>query len=51
MAEKNPWRKRSISYLWEHFVVLEHRIPIWFILGLRFSVDDIVIDRDLLIIC
>ena len=36
MAEIFPWQKWSISYLWEHFLVPEHRIPIWlgFILGL-----------------
>ena len=34
---KIPRQKWSISYLWEHFLVPEHRIPIWlgFILGLH----------------
>ena len=34
IAEKYPWQKWSIS-LWKHFLVLEHRIPIWldFVLG------------------
>jgi hypothetical protein len=49
MAEKYPWQKWSISYLWEHFLVPEHRIPIWFILGLGLSVEDIVEDMELLI--
>ena len=32
-----PWQKWSISYLWEQFLVPEHRIPIWlgFILRLH----------------
>ena len=33
MAEKIPRQKWSISYLWEHFLVPEHRIPISVILG------------------
>ena len=34
---KFPWQKWSIWCLWEHFLVLEHRISIWlgFILGLH----------------
>ena len=28
MAEKNPWQKWSISYLWEHFFAPEHQTPI-----------------------
>ena len=28
MAEISPSQKWSISYLWEHFLVPEHRIPI-----------------------
>ena len=49
MAEKYPWQKWLISYLWEHFLVQGHRIPIWSILGLGFSVEDIVEDMELLI--
>ena len=41
MAEKIPRQKWSISYLWEHFLVPEHRIPIWLIFKLGFSVEDI----------
>ena len=40
MAEKNPWQKLSISYLWEHFLVPEHRIPIWLIFKLGLSVEE-----------
>ena len=47
MAEKNPWQKWSIWYLWEHFLVPEHRIPISVILRLRFSVEDIVEDIEI----
>ena len=46
MHEKKHWRKWLIWYLWEHFVVPEHRIPIWVILRLRFSVEDIVEDME-----
>ena len=28
MAEIFPWQKWSISYLWDHFLVPDHRIPI-----------------------
>ena len=42
MANKNPWQKWSSCYLWEHFLVLEHRIPILVILRLAFSIEDIV---------
>ena len=38
MAEKKPWQKWSIWYLLEHFLVPEHRIPIWLGLVLRFTV-------------
>jgi len=42
LLKKNPWQKLQISsYLWGHFLVLEHRILIWFILWLNVSVDDI----------
>ena len=34
-----------------NFLAPEHRIPIWVILGLGFSVDDIVKDMKLLIFC
>ena len=34
-----------------NFLAPEHRIPIWVILGLGFSVDDIVKDMKLLILC
>ena len=37
MAEKIPRQKWSISYLWEHFLVPEHRIPIW--LGFKFIIN------------
>ena len=37
----------SIWYLWEHFSVPEHWIPIWVILRLRFSVEDIVEDKEI----
>ena len=33
MAEKKPWQKWSISNLWEHFWVPEHRVPIWLLSG------------------
>ena len=49
MAEKYPWQKWSIPHLWEHFLVPEQRIPIWFILGLGLSVEDIVEDMEFLI--
>ena len=29
MAEIFPWQKWLISYLWEQFLVPDHRIPIW----------------------
>ena len=37
MAEQNPWQKWLFRYIWEHFLVLEHQIPIWldFVLGLN----------------
>ena len=38
MAEIFPWQKWSISYLWEHFLVPEHRIPIWLDFVFGFSV-------------
>ena len=41
MDELAPWQKLSISYLWEHFLVPEHRIPIWLIFKLGFSVEDV----------
>ena len=37
-------------YLWVHFLVLELRILIWFILGLGLSIEDIVEDMELLIL-
>ena len=37
MAEKIPRQKWAISYLWEHFLVPEHRIPIW--LGFKFIIN------------
>ena len=46
IPEKNPRQKWSIWYLWEHFVVPEHRIPIWVILRLRFGVEDIMVDME-----
>ena len=39
MAEKIPRQKWSISYLWEHFWVPEHQIPIWLDFVLGFSVE------------
>ena len=38
-----------ISYLWEHFLVLEHQIPIWlgFVLGRHGKHGIIVDDIDL----
>ena len=39
MAEKNPWQKLSICYLWEHFLVTEHQIPVWLDFVLGFSVE------------
>ena len=41
MAEKNLGQKWSISYLWEHFLVPEHRMPMWLIFKLGFSVEDV----------
>ena len=41
MAEIFPLQKWLISYFWEHFLVPEHRIPIWLIFKLGFSVEDI----------
>ena len=35
IAGKIPWQKWSISNLWEHFLVPEHRIPICFIFKLK----------------
>ena len=49
MPEQKPGPKWSFCYLWEHFLVPEHRIPIWVILGSRFRVEDIVEDMKLLI--
>ena len=43
-AEIFPWQKWSISYLWEHFLVLEHRIPIWVIFNLMWIRDGRCID-------
>ena len=40
-AEIFPGQKWSISYLWEHFLVLEHRIPIWVI----FRTDNLLMDK------
>ena len=31
MPAKIPRQKWSISYLWEHFLVPDHRIPIWLV--------------------
>ena len=47
MPEINPWQKWPIWYLWEHLLVPEHRIPIWVVLRLRFSVEDIVEDMEI----
>ena len=47
MSEKQTWQKWSIPYLLENLLVPEHRIPIWFILRLRFSVEDIVEDMEI----
>ena len=44
VREKQPWQQWLIWYLWENFLVSEHRIPIWVILRLRFCVEDIVED-------
>ena len=46
MADKIPQQKLSISYLWEYFLVLEHRIPIWFIFVLGFSVKFVKADHN-----
>ena len=37
---KIPMQKLSISYLWEHFLVPEHQIPIWLVFVLGFNVRD-----------
>ena len=42
MHEKNPWQKLSISYLWEHFLVPDHRIPIWLGFILRLSMEFLI---------
>ena len=47
MAQKIPWQKWSIWYLWEHFLVPEHQLPIWVILKLSFCVEDIVEDMEI----
>ena len=47
MAQKNPWQKWSTWYLWEHFLVPEHRIPISVILRLKLSVEDMVEDMEI----
>ena len=36
-ADKSRTEKSSISNLWEHFLVSEHRSPIWLLLGSKFS--------------
>ena len=38
MPAKIPRQKWSISYLWEHFLVPEHQIPIWLVFVLGFNV-------------
>ena len=43
-AEIFPGRKWSISYLWEHSLVLEHRIPIWIIFNVIWIPDGQRID-------
>ena len=42
IAEKCHWQKWSISYLWEHFLVPEHRIPIWLGFILRISMEFLI---------
>ena len=49
MAEIFPWQKWSISYLWEHFLVPEHRIPIWLGFVLGFNVRDGMASMELLL--
>ena len=43
-AEIFPGQKWSISYLWEQFLVLEHRIPIWIIFNVIWIQDGQRID-------
>ena len=50
MAEKNPYQKWSISYLWEHFLVPGHRIPIWLIFKLGFSAEGTIDNMEMLIV-
>ena len=38
-----------MSFLWEHCLVLEHRIQIWVILRLGFSVEDIMEDMEIVV--
>ena len=42
MVEKYPWQKWSISYIWEHLLVLEHQIPIWLGFILRLSMEFLI---------
>ena len=44
---KKPLAKWSICYLWKHLLVPEHRIPIWVILRLRFKVEDVAEDMEI----
>ena len=49
MAEKNPWQKWSIWYLWEYFLVPEHRIPIWIDFELGCGIADVIKELEMLI--
>ena len=40
----------SFGYLWEHCLVPEHRIPIWVVVTLGTSVEDIFDDMEMLIL-
>ena len=46
MHEKKHWNKLPIWDLWEYFLVLEQRTPIWLILRLRFRVGYLVEDME-----
>ena len=47
MAEKNPWQKWSIWYLWEQFLVLEHRDPDFCHSQIRDWVEDTTEDMEI----
>ena len=49
MAEKNPWQKWLIWYLWEYFLVPEHQIPIWIDFELGCGIPDVIKELEMLI--